>query len=85
MGWTFLWMMVVLKIPVAGLLYIVWWAVKAEPDPAGEGGGSDGGSKRRHPRPPLPRHPRRGPHGDPLPVPPARVRRAIARSRSLDR
>ena len=34
-----------------------------------------------HPHPKLPRSPRRGPHGDPLPLPPPRVRRVTARAR----
>ena len=28
MGWGFVWLMLVLKIPIAMLLYIVWWAIK---------------------------------------------------------
>ena len=46
----------------------------------------DGGIKRQrpHPRKPFPRRPRRGPHGDPAPQPPARVRTvAPARARSV--
>ncbi|MFN8133367.1 MAG: hypothetical protein U0R70_17625 [Solirubrobacteraceae bacterium] len=84
MGWTFLWLMVGLKLPIAALLYIVWWAVKSPPEPAsGEGG--DGGSKRPHPLPPRPRRPRRGPHGDPAQAPPPRVRTTVARSRDRER
>ena len=37
----------------------------------------------RHPRTPLPRHPRRGPHGDPLPFPPPRTRTVVARARRI--
>ena len=84
MTWGFLWLMLALKLPLAALIYIVWWAIKAEPEQpdAGEG---DGGSKRKpqHPRQPFPRTPRRGPHGSPAPRPPARVRTTRARARTL--
>ena len=56
-------MMVVLKVPIAALLYVVFWAVKqTDEEPTGDG---DGGIRpTRHPRPPSrPRH--RGPHGAP--------------------
>jgi len=75
--------MLALKIPIAALIYIVWWAVKQEPEqPSSD---DDGGVKRQrpHPRQPFPRHPRRGPHGDPAPLPPARVRTVRARARTL--
>jgi hypothetical protein len=84
MGWGFVWMMVVLKIPVIMLLTLVWWAVKqtdAEVDEtADEGGGSDRSRHRGGPR--RPRPPRRGPHAEPAPRPPSRVR---ARGRQLAR
>ena len=85
MTWGFLWLMVALKLPIAALIYLVWWAVKQEPEEAPTADGGDGGVKRvpRHPRKPFPRHPRRGPHGDPPPLPPARVRTVKARARSL--
>jgi hypothetical protein len=76
--------MLALKIPLAALIYIVWWAIKQEPveDQARE---DDGGIKRQRPHPPkpFPRRPRRGPHGDPAPLPPARVRTVRARARTL--
>jgi hypothetical protein len=69
-GWTFIFMMVVLKIPVVALLWIVWWAVHQTPDEPGTQGGEGGSRRRRHPRGPLPRTPRRGPHGGaPSPAP----------------
>jgi hypothetical protein len=83
MGWTFLYLMVFLKLPILALLYLVWWAIHQTPEqPGGEGGGDDGGSRKpRHPRPPLRPLPRRGPHrGSPAPRTPARVR-AVSRSR----
>jgi hypothetical protein len=76
--------MLALKIPLIGLICLVWWAVKQKPEdaPSHE---DDGGIKRhsRHPRKPFPRRPRRGPHGDPAPLPPARVRSVQARARTL--
>jgi hypothetical protein len=85
MGWTFLYLMVFLKLPILALLYLVWWAIRQTPEPGDGGGGDDdGGSRRpRHPRPPLRPLPRRGPHhGIPAPAAPARVRPVVARSRS---
>jgi hypothetical protein len=78
--------MLALKLPLAGLIYIVWWAIKQEPEDA-TNPEDDGGIKRRdrpHPPAPFPRRPRRGPHGDPPPVPPARVRTVRARARSFE-
>jgi hypothetical protein len=84
MTWGFIWLMLVLKVPVAALIYLVWWAVRQEPEQPGGDSGGGGGSKRPHPHPPLPRAPRRGPHGDPLAPSPPRVRSVTARARSLD-
>ena len=71
----FVWMMLVLKIPIAALLYLVWWASRQEVEPSHDG---DGGGNDRHPhhptRRPPPRPPRRGPHADPPPRSPQRVR-----------
>jgi hypothetical protein len=71
----FIWMMLVLKIPIGALLYIVWWASRQEVEPSHD---SDGGGNDRHPhrptRRPPPRPPRRGPHADPPPPSPQRVR-----------
>jgi hypothetical protein len=71
---TFLWMFIALKLPVAALLFLVWWAIKEpEPETVDE---DDGGSRRPDPHrgPRAPRPPRRGPHaGEPLPAP-SRVR-----------
>jgi hypothetical protein len=80
MTWGFVWLMFILKIPILMLLGIVWWAIKAETNPAGDDGS---GGIRRHRGPPLQRlqNPLRpGPHGAPLPPAPARVRtRAVSR------
>jgi hypothetical protein len=71
--------MVGLKIPIIALCWIVWRAIKAEPVPPEEAPvESDDGGGTKHPRPRLPRTPRRGPHGEPLPQAPARVR-AVAK------
>jgi hypothetical protein len=73
--WAVFWLAVVLKIPIVALLLIVWWAIKSEPIP--ETGPSDGGGSDRHwpsRRPRHPRPPRRGPHAEPAPPPPSRVR-----------
>lgn len=92
MSATFIFLMVILKIPIFALFYIVWWAIHAKPEPEPVTG-EDGGTKRPlnprprhpHPRPALPRNPRRGPHGAPQPAPPQRVRTVVARARSLER
>jgi hypothetical protein len=77
--------MVILKVPIVALFLIVRWAVRQTPDPEL---GQDGGIGPRllplhphHPRATLPRRPRRGPHGYPAPVSPARVRGVSARRR----
>ncbi len=80
--------MVILKIPIVALFVIVRWAVRQTPETEP---GIDGGISPRplplHPhragggRSRLPRAPRRGPHGDPTPVPPARMRTLVARQR----
>jgi hypothetical protein len=77
---TFIFMMFALKIPIVALILLVWWAIKQEPEPA-ESSNDDGGTKVRHPRRPLPRPPRRGPHGDPMPASPARMRSVVAKAR----
>jgi hypothetical protein len=86
--WGFLWIMIGLKIPLVALLLIVWWAIRQTPEEPHDSGG-DGGVRRPatriHPRPPFPRHPRRGPHGDPKPSSPARMRTTRARARQLGR
>jgi len=83
--WTFIWLMVFLKIPVVALFLLVRWAVGQSPEGAS---GQDGGIGPRprpvhphHPRARPPRPPRRGPHGTHSPAPPARVRTIAARQR----
>jgi len=66
-----LFLMVVLKIPVGLLLYIVWWAFRAETRPEEAPPESDDHRFRRFRREPKrPRGPRRGDHGpDAMPIP----------------
>jgi hypothetical protein len=87
--WTFVWLMVILKIPIVALFLLVRWAVRETPETAG---GEDGGIGPRlgplhphHPRSRLPRTPRRGPHGDSPQMPPERVRTAIVHGRLAQR
>jgi hypothetical protein len=86
MGWSMFYLFVALKIPVVAAIYLVYWAIKQEPEPAEDSVRDDGGAaKRPHPVPRLPRSPRRGPHGEAaLPSPP-RVRPLRARGRHLTR
>ena len=81
--WGFLWLMFALKIPIVALLWIVWWAIRAEPEPEQE---PEGRRRRhqappRHPRQPFPRRPRRGPHGDPALPAPRRTRSVVVRAK----
>ena len=76
---TFIWMFVVLKIPIIAALVLIWYAIR-EPEPAADDEPRDGGSDREPEHGPrLPRPPRRGPHAAPPPAPPARVRTAAGR------
>jgi hypothetical protein len=80
-----LYLFLFLKLPILGLGWIVWWAVHSEPESEPtETPGDDGPRRRRpHPRPPLPRLPRRGPHGEAAPASPPRVRPLSARGRRI--
>lgn len=63
-------LLVVLKIPVLGAIWLIFWAAKApEADGAAEDSGE--GFGRWRPQPIRPRGPRRGPHGGSVrPLPP---------------
>jgi hypothetical protein len=74
MGWTMLYLFLFLKLPILAAGYIVWWAVRQEPDASGDPEGGGGGRPRPHPRPRWPRPPRRGPHATPDAAVPPRVR-----------
>jgi len=89
MSWTFVYLMLGLKIPIAALLYLVWWAIHQTPETAEPPAGEGGSRKPRHPRPGLPRHPRpRGACGLAMPAPPRRTRviasGALARARARE-
>jgi hypothetical protein len=82
--WELVFLMVILKIPIAYLCYVVWYAIKAEPRP-GRGGLA---GVRVTPDPPSPsfdRFPRRTrrrlprPHGGPTRVYARTERAALAR------
>jgi hypothetical protein len=74
-GWTLFYMLVVLKIPIIAAIYLIWWAIRQEPEPVDEEP-----RERIHrgddprPRPRRPRPPRRGPHAEPIPPSPERTR-----------
>ena len=82
--WPIFFLAVVLKIPVACLLYLVWWAVKQTDAPAeAPESGEDHNFGRWRREPKKPRGPRRGPHAPaarPLPdCPPGGRLRVIQR------
>jgi hypothetical protein len=79
--WTFFYLMVLLKLPIVGLFWIVWWAVKAGPeadaDDADPTDGEGGSKKPREPFGPRPRTvARTATRGSPRPRAPARARPA---------
>ena len=59
MGWTFFFIMVVLKIPILLLMWIVWWSTRPVEDPST--GDDDGGLRVGGQRQPM--------HPQPLPQP----------------
>ena len=79
MGWGMLWLFLALKIPLLALCWLVWWAIKQEPEPvAGE---DDGGNQRTAAAPgaeaaarPAPRPARRGGAAQPAARAPAHAR-----------
>ena len=76
MEWTMFYLFVALKVPILLLGWLVWWAVHSEPEPepVAAPASDDGDWRPPHPHKPLPRSPRRGPHGEPAPASPARMR-----------
>ena len=87
--WTFIWLMVFLKIPIVALFLIVRWAVRQTPEGLSEQDGGIGplpGPRHpHHPRSRLPRPPRRGPHREPKPGAPPRIRAITAHKRFVQR
>jgi hypothetical protein len=87
-AWTFIWLMFLLKIPIVALFLIVRWAVRQTPESATPGDDGGVGPRRaprhpHHPRSRWPRPPRRGPHGEPPPAAPKRVRTTVVARRRL--
>jgi hypothetical protein len=82
--WELIFLMLIMKIPIAYLCLVVWWAVKAEPRPF-EGAAI---VARLEPEPPLRPAwrrrfgPRPGPHGGPARTYPRTRRVALARARA---
>jgi len=82
-----LYLFVFLKLPILALCWLVWWAIHQTDEE--DGVRDDGGSKlprRRHPRPRLPRPPRRGGPGcgARAPTPPPRIRSVTAAGRARE-
>jgi hypothetical protein len=90
--WLVIALLGLLKLPLAGLM--LWLpfrhdetiAAASPPEASDEDGGSralPAGPRDPHPRLPLPRRPRRGPHGGALPPSPPRIRGVVRRSRRV--
>jgi hypothetical protein len=60
--WPIFFLGVVLKIPIFAALYLIFWAVRAEPEADGATDDDDHGFRRWRTDPRRPRGPRRGPH-----------------------
>ena len=68
--WPIFFLAVILKIPVAALLYLVWWAFRASTIEEAPPEPEDHRFRRFRREPKRPRGPRRGNHGpDALPLP----------------
>jgi len=61
--WVILFMLIALKIPAIGMIWLLYWAAKNEQENGVLDEGDDNGGGKRRPRPLLPRGPRRDPHG----------------------
>jgi hypothetical protein len=86
MVWEFVFLMVVMKIPIAYLCAVIYWAIKAEPRPA-EGAGLLAPIVQPRPDPRAPTawspprsRPGRRPHGSPVRTGPRHGRLARARA-----
>jgi len=60
-AWGFIFLMLVLKIPIIYLVFVVWYAIKAEPEPGTSPGDYSIWRPWRRSSGPRPR--RGGPHG----------------------
>jgi hypothetical protein len=81
--WGIFWLAVVMKVPIAALLWLVFWAIRSVPETAGDERGDGGQRIDQGPRDRPPRPPRRGPHRERPPVAPERTR--VSRGRQLVR
>jgi hypothetical protein len=63
--WEVVFVLLILKLPVAYVCWVIWWAVKAEPELGIEGEAGSGHSWVPWRRRGGPRKPRNGPHGSP--------------------
>jgi hypothetical protein len=89
--WILLVSTLVIKLPIVALmLWIPFRNDEAMREPDAPGSEEDGGSKALpggpldpHPRPPLPRWPRRGPHGSPACSAPRRIRTPLPTRRRV--
>jgi hypothetical protein len=72
-AWELVFMMLVLKIPIVYLGYVVWYAIRAEPEPGIDP--TDYSVWRPWQRPNGPRPRRGGPHGTREAARPTRPRR----------
>jgi hypothetical protein len=60
--WPIFFLGVVLKIPIAAALFLIWYAIRAEPETEEAPDDGEHGFRRWHRAPRHPRGPRRGPH-----------------------
>lgn len=72
-----LFMMVALKVPAIGMIWLLYWANSKYEEPGVADESDDGGGRRRRPGPVRPRGPRRDPHGGGMALPAPRRRGAV--------
>ncbi|MGH3002721.1 MAG: hypothetical protein ACRDM1_08705 [Gaiellaceae bacterium] len=72
-AWELIFMMLILKIPIVYLCLVVWYAIRAEPEPGVDPSESSTWKPWRKPDGPRPR--RGGPHGTRDTTRPERARR----------
>jgi hypothetical protein len=63
--WEIVFMLLILKIPLVYVCWVIWWAVKSEPELGSEGEPQSGDLWRPWRRGPDSRPRRNGPHGAP--------------------
>lgn len=61
--WPILFLLIVLKVPAVGMIWLLYWAATNEQENGVLDEGEDGGGGKRRPNPFSPRGPRRDPHG----------------------